>query len=102
MEEVTGSKICGKTICKNCKHFHDAKKNPLAPDVWYNFYCNSPKLKNEKGEERLDVVTGEYEFFINNRSTDDTGMLNCREVNDGNCEYFEEKTTWKNKLRKYL
>ena len=65
------------TACKHCKHMLDLYKNVQAGKIWYSFKCAAVK-----NEPLFDPIEGTYE---------EPEYKYCREVNGGNCVFFEVK-----------
>lgn len=77
-----------RTICVECR-FH----NGASPDAsWLSHRCFYPALE---GGEKQDPVTGKIKYA----NEDSQGIVfltreknpYCRDINTGNCEYFEAK-----------
>lgn len=77
-------------ICYLCEHFHNEEPLSVRKFVWYNHLCKASPLPIE-----MNPVTGEMQA----RSTNDLGTTIytdrnfkfCRDVNNGDCEFFVEK-----------
>lgn len=65
-------------------------KNSQAPEVWYNFFCAASPLPRERS-----IITGELvstgTSSLGMKYESDESYKHCRDVNDGNCEKFEDK-----------
>ena len=82
------------TICTKCKHYkfiHTNKRE--SKNMWFNHFCKAVPHKKV-----IDPVTGEMSYLIDNDleqaiySTEKEDQYPfCRDINDGNCEYYEEK-----------
>ena len=67
-----------KTACNQClNRIVNEKSN--GEHIWYNNTC-----KAKKNEKQFNPITGEMEYS-------DKVYVYCRELNRGDCEFFEEK-----------
>lgn len=78
------------TICKQCRHMLRILDGPRT-DVWYNCYCMAETLP-----EATDPVTGERGYTRENDlgtiCVDSQPYAYCRDVNKGDCTYYEAGT----------
>jgi hypothetical protein len=76
--------------CIKCIHFYN--KSDGTNLIWYNLYCKAPVIQRPKAK---DPVTGQTGYKTKNslgdEYYDDTPSPFCRDINQGNCPYFEEK-----------
>ena len=79
------SRVKPVTICYECKWFRGRG------EIWFNQYCEHPA---NEAKRVIDPVTGEEGYG----KVNDLGRVvivdlkhpNARDVNDGNCEHWEE------------
>lgn len=74
------------TICVQCKMFENKGA------IWYDQFCCEPEVRAQEG---IDPVTGKKQHIHKNDSGrkyyDDNPYPYARDVNSGNCEYFNKK-----------
>lgn len=77
------------TICVNCKHLKSISDGPRT-GIWYNMYCSAVRRMSA-----IDPVSGNRCFLGKNSFGEDyftdEEYPHCRDINKGNCPYFEEK-----------
>lgn len=77
------------TICTRCGHFLNLEPGSVREHIWYNHLCKASPLP--KGVDPYDGK--EKACSINafgGRYFSDNEFQYCRDVNDGNCQQFQD------------
>ena len=71
-------------ICANCKHFVSKGS------IWYDQYCGAKEVRAKKA---IDPVTGKIKYIkqndFGNTYYDDNPRPYARDINNGDCPYYE-------------
>lgn len=87
------------TVCVKCANFLNKDPHSARKDVWYNHMCMAAKRTR---------VVDPYDGKIRYAGTNDLGgeyltnekYLNCRDVNNGRCQYFKGSGSIQSRLLK--
>lgn len=81
----------GTTICTHCRHFQQLEPDSPRVHCWYNHLCAASRFP-----VRISPYNGaetSYTFDMYGKPYDtEHPWQYCRDINDGHCPKYEEKT----------